>query len=108
MLGAAGTYDTGKPSPSGKTLKGRFVVIGSSGWLANGFLGFNGNGDLAINVVSWLASDEDMIAIRPRPKDERTIALNGGQMNRLRITSQFGLPLGVVLAGFAVWWRRRW
>ncbi len=33
MLGAAGTYTTGKENGNG-----RFVVVGSSSWMANGFL----------------------------------------------------------------------
>ena len=43
-IAAAGTYNTGKPNS-----QGRFVVIGSSSWAANRFLGFNGNSDLALN-----------------------------------------------------------
>jgi len=42
------------------------VVTGSSSWAANRFLRFNGNSDLALNAVNWLASDEDLISIRPR------------------------------------------
>jgi hypothetical protein len=30
-----------------------------------------------------------------------------GQLNVVRITSQFVLPLIVIFAGVSVWWRRR-
>jgi ABC-type uncharacterized transport system involved in gliding motility auxiliary subunit len=101
-LAAGGTYDTGKPNT-----QGRFVVVGSSSWVANRFIGFNGNGDLALNAVNWLSSDEDLISIRPKPQDDRRITMTRAQLNQVRLTSQFGLPLVIVIAGVAVWWKRR-
>jgi gliding motility-associatede transport system auxiliary component len=102
LLAAAGTYNTGKVNS-----QGRFVVVGSSTWAANNFIGFNGNRDLALNTVNWLASDEDLISIRPRERDDRRITLTQAQMSWLRITSQFLLPLLVIVTGVSVWWRRR-
>ncbi len=101
-LAAAGSYSTGK-----QNAQGRFVVVGSSTWIANRFIGFNGNGDLALNAVNWLASDEDLISIRPKPQDDRPIAMTRAQMNRVRLSSQFLLPFIVVIAGVGVWWKRR-
>lgn len=101
-LAAAGTYNTGKENS-----QGRFVVIGSSSWAANSFIEFNGNRDLALNTINWLASDEDLISIRPKDREDRRITLTRAQMNLLRISSQFVLPLVVVIAGLVIWWRRR-
>ena len=101
-IGAAGTYNTGKENS-----QGRFVVIGNSGWAANSFLAFNGNSDLMLNAVDWLASDEALISIRPKETEDRRLNLNRSQFALLRLVSQFGLPLIVIVAGFAVWWRRR-
>jgi ABC-type uncharacterized transport system involved in gliding motility auxiliary subunit len=101
-LAAAGTYNTGKENS-----QGRFVVVGSSDWLANSFIGFNGNRDLALNAMNWLSSDEDLISIRPKEQDDRRITMTNAQLNWVRITSQFVFPLAVVLAGLSVWWRRR-
>jgi ABC-type uncharacterized transport system involved in gliding motility auxiliary subunit len=102
LIAAAGTYNTGKENS-----QGRFVVIGSSAWAANSFIGFNGNRDLAVNAINWLASDEDLISIRPKEREDRRITLTQAQMRWLRISSQFLLPLIVVLGGVSVWWRRR-
>jgi ABC-type uncharacterized transport system involved in gliding motility auxiliary subunit len=99
---AAGTFNTGKPN-----VEGRFVVVGSSSWAANRFLGFNGNSDLASNAVNWLASDEDLISIRPKPPEDRRITLTRAQLIVVRSVSQFLLPLIVVMAGTMVWWKRR-
>ncbi|MGD0514336.1 MAG: GldG family protein [Terriglobales bacterium] len=101
-IAAAGTYNTGKQDS-----QGRFVVVGSSSWAANSFLKFNGNSDLALNTIDWLASDEDLISIRPKQEEDRRITMTQAQLNIVRITSQFLLPLVVVFAGVSVWWRRR-
>ncbi len=101
-LAAVGSYSTGKPNA-----QGRFAVVGSSSWVANRFLGFNGNGDLALNTVNWLSSDEDLISIRPKPEDNRPITMTRAQLNRVRLTSQFGFPLIVIVAGVVIWWKRR-
>jgi ABC-type uncharacterized transport system involved in gliding motility auxiliary subunit len=101
-IAAAGTYKTGKESS-----EGRFVVVGSSSWAANRFINFNGNNDLALNAVNWLASDEDLISIRPKQQEDRHVTMTRAQLNLVRLTSQFVLPLVVVVAGVGVWWKRR-
>ncbi len=101
-IAVAGSYRTGKEKS-----EGRFVVVGSSAWAANSFISFNGNRDLAMNTVNWLASDEDLISIRPKDRDDRRITMTRSQLNWVGITSLGILPLGIVGAGVTVWWRRR-
>jgi gliding motility-associatede transport system auxiliary component len=101
-IAAAGTYNTGKQDS-----QGRFVVVGSSSWAANSFINFNGNSDLALNAVDWLSSDEDLISIRPKEREDRRVTMTRAQLNLVRTTSQFLLPLIVVVAGVSVWWKRR-
>lgn len=101
-IAVAGTYNTGKENS-----QGRFVVVGSSGWAANRFINFNGNNDLALNAINWLSSDEDLISIRPKPQDDRRITMTRSQVSLVRATSQFILPLVIVVAGVGVWWQRR-
>jgi len=101
-IAVAGSYRTGKEKS-----EGRFVVVGSSAWAANSFISFNGNRDLAMNTINWLASDEDLISIRPKDRDDRRITMTRSQLNWVGITSLGILPLGIVIAGVTVWWRRR-
>ena len=102
MLAAAGTYSTGKDNS-----QGRFVVVGSSSWLDNGFIEFNGNNDLAMNTINWLSSDEDLISIRPKEQEDRRITMTRAQLSWVRAVSQFMLPGIVVIAGVGVWLKRR-
>jgi ABC-type uncharacterized transport system involved in gliding motility auxiliary subunit len=101
-IAAAGTYNTGKQNS-----QGRFVVVGSSSWAANQFFEWNGNSDLALNAVNWLSSDEDLISIRPKPPEDRRVTMTRAQLSLVRLTSQFTLPLAVVVIGISVWWKRR-
>ena len=102
VLGAAGTYNTGKPNDSG-----RFVVVGSSGFLDNHMLHFQGNSDLALDVVNWLSSDEDLISIRPKQAEDRRLTLNQQQSNIFTYTDLYFLPLLVIVLGVATYLKRR-
>lgn len=101
-IAAAGSYTTGKENS-----EGRFVVVGSSSWAANGFLGFNGNSDLALNAMNWLSSDEDLISIRPKEQENSTLTMTLSQFSWVRLSTQFLLPGALLLIGVSVWWRRR-
>ncbi len=98
-LAAAGTYN-------GKT-PGRFVVVGSSMWAGNGFIRFNGNRDLLLNMVNWLNADEDLISIRPKAPDDRPLNISAQKLNMVFWLSVVLFPLGVVGFGMATWWKRR-
>jgi ABC-type uncharacterized transport system involved in gliding motility auxiliary subunit len=101
-LGAAGTYTTGK-----ETGNGRFVVVGTSSFAINNFIGFDGNRDLFLNMLSWLSSDEDLISIRPKEATDRPLNMNQRQVTLMFYSSVIGLPLLIVVMGVGVWWRRR-
>jgi ABC-type uncharacterized transport system involved in gliding motility auxiliary subunit len=83
------------------------VVVGSGRFPANNYIGFNGNKDLFVNTVNWLSSDEDLISIRPKERENRGVNLSVSQMRRVFFLSVVGLPLLMLLSGVAVWWRRR-
>jgi len=85
----------------------RVVVAGDSDFCADGFSNFGGNLDLAMNAVSWLAEEEDLIAIRPREREDRRVSLTEGQAAAIRGGLLLFLPLSVIGLGIGVWWRRR-
>jgi ABC-type uncharacterized transport system involved in gliding motility auxiliary subunit len=100
VLAAAGSYKRNTPAD-----EGRFVVAGTSEFAANYALRYIGNRDLFLNMVNWLASDEDLISIRPKDPDDRRLEM--AQALVLKTTSQFVIPIGIILVGVIVWWRRR-
>jgi ABC-type uncharacterized transport system involved in gliding motility auxiliary subunit len=102
ILAAAGTYTSGKENGNG-----RFVVVGTSRWIGNGFLTFNGNRDLYLNMLNWLSSDEDLISIRPKDPEDRRLNMNPRQATMLFYGSVVLLPLAIIVAGVGVWWKRR-
>jgi ABC-type uncharacterized transport system involved in gliding motility auxiliary subunit len=102
VLGAAGTYKGDKPNDNG-----RFVVIGNSGFLTNGMLGFQANRDLALNAVNWLSSDEDLISIRPKEAEDRRLNVTQRQMNSFFYLDLIAIPLIIILAGVSIFAKRR-
>lgn len=100
-LAAAGTYNS---SP-----QGRFVVVGTSLAAQNSIVGSRplGNRDLMVNIVNWLSSDEDLISIRPKPREERPVNLTTQRMQFAFWAGIVGWPLVVVGTGVATWWKRR-
>jgi len=102
VLAAASTYKTGKEAGNG-----RFVVVGSSRWVTNGYLRAGGNRDLFLNMLNWLSADEDLISIRPKEPEDRRLNMTQQQISLVLYSSVIMIPLLIVVAGVGVWWRRR-
>jgi len=83
------------------------VVCGDSDFTANSSLTLGGNGDLFLNSVSWLAEEEELISIRPKPPVSRMLILSPGEARFVQYSSVVLLPLAVLAVGTVVWWRRR-
>ncbi len=106
-LAVAMTKEIKPASDSGSALKARMVVVGNSSFPINANFQAGGNGNLFLNMVSWLAQDEDLISIRPKPPEDRRIILSQSQIAMLRLVTVFLLPGVVLVAGIVVWTRRR-
>lgn len=99
--------DVNSPAEEASAKVGRFVIIGTSKWATNGSVGRYENRNLLVNMINWLAGDEDLISIPPKPESESTIVLSPTQLRVVNLTAVFGIPLLVVFAGVLVWLRRR-
>ncbi len=100
----------GGESPAGPDSaknESRVVVVGDSDFAANFIVGFQGNRDLFMNMVSWLAQQENLIAIRPREPEDRRVTLTADQQKRIVLLTLVLIPLAIVGAGVYSWWRRR-
>ena len=102
--GASDNEEEGK-EPERET---RIVLVGDSDFVANRYLeGVGGNLDLFLNMLSWLAKDEDLIAVRPRDPTDRQVTLTERDSNMLFWSTVILLPLATLMMGVSVWYRRR-
>jgi ABC-type uncharacterized transport system involved in gliding motility auxiliary subunit len=92
---------------SAPTKKAHLVVVGDSDFASNQYFNLYGNGDFFLNTASWLAKEENLIAIRPRQRKWSPITLTETQGNLIFMLGIIALPGLVMLAGFRVWWKRR-
>ena len=90
-----------------KPAKARIVVVGTADFASNQFLGAQGNRDFFLNVVSWLAEQEDMISIRPKDTRQNPIMLTSAQSNIVYWLPLVVLPGAVLFCGIMVVVRRR-
>jgi ABC-type uncharacterized transport system involved in gliding motility auxiliary subunit len=85
----------------------RVVVIGDSDFASNQYFGQQRNGDLFLNAVSWLAEDEDLISVRPRSQENRSIQMTRASSSVLFWVTIVLLPGSALVSGILVWLRRR-
>ena len=85
----------------------RVVVFGDSDFASNAYGGVPGNPNLFANAVSWLAQQENLIAIRPKAPDDRRVTMTARQQQLVALTSIVVMPALVFAAGIYTWWRRR-
>jgi ABC-type uncharacterized transport system involved in gliding motility auxiliary subunit len=85
----------------------RVVVVGGSSFLSNAFAGLLSNLDLGINMLNWLAADDELITIQPRARVDSTLTLSQASLNAIGLGFLFALPAALLSAGGAIWWRRR-
>jgi ABC-type uncharacterized transport system involved in gliding motility auxiliary subunit len=106
-LAVAVTKEIKPESDKGPATKGRMVIVGTSNFPIDSYFGNQGNGNLFLNMVSWLAQDEDLISIRPKPPEDRRILMSQSQLSLVRLLAIFVLPGIVLVIGIAVIVNRR-
>ena len=70
-------------------------------------MAIEGNRDLFMNTVNWLAQQENLIAIRPREAADRRITLTANKSAGMFWMPIVFIPAIVLGAGVFSWWRRR-
>lgn len=85
----------------------RILVIGSGHFLANTYLGNGGNLDFGVNLINWLAGDEQLITIQPRVTRDSRLVFNESDLTLIVVVSLIVLPLLLLLSGIFIWRYRR-
>jgi ABC-type uncharacterized transport system involved in gliding motility auxiliary subunit len=98
----------------------RVVVVGNANFLSNTHITSESNLDLGLNMVNWLAGDDSLITIQPKPLKDMNVTIpqsGWGHFWALIVFMpifgvSFGLfqviiPLALLVTGVMLWWKRR-
>jgi ABC-type uncharacterized transport system involved in gliding motility auxiliary subunit len=85
----------------------RVVVIGDGDFLSNAYLGNGGNLELGVNLITWLAHDDQFMDIPVKTAQDRTLQLSTLAQGVIGLGFLFVLPLLMAAGGVGIWWRRR-
>lgn len=85
----------------------RVIVIGDSDFLSNAYLGNGGNVELGLNLFNWLNHDDQFITVTARTASDVNLELGKTAQIIIGFGFLFGIPLVLLGAGAAIWWRRR-
>lgn len=107
-----GEVDTGtmSPAPAAPSPVGRLVIVGSSAFVTNANIGLYGNRDFTLNLLGWLAAEDDLLDLRGRRTSFQPLLLTDAMRGRLGWISVLawpGLVGGVWLAAVLQRGRRR-
>ncbi|MDM7926993.1 MAG: GldG family protein [bacterium] len=87
-------------------VQSRLAVFGDADFANNSYFRVQGNGDLFMNTVSWLAEEEDLISIRAKQPEDRRVFLNAKQGRLVFWLTVVAMPLAAALAGVWMYIRR--
>ncbi len=82
------------------------AVFGDSDFASNGYWKNQGNADIFLNTINYLAEEEDLISIRPKDIDDRRVTLTQADVKMLFYLVVIAIPLLVIIAGVVFYIRR--
>jgi ABC-type uncharacterized transport system involved in gliding motility auxiliary subunit len=100
----SGEQEKSSAEPKGK---GQLLVVGDSDFISNSHFELSGNGDLFLNMINFLAEEEDLITIGSRDAAGRPMLMTPGQANLFLLTVMVLMPLVVIMTGIGVYRVRR-
>jgi len=82
------------------------VVFGDSDFAKNGYWRNQGNADIFLNTINYLAEEEDLITIRPKEYDDRRVTLTQADVKVIFYLVVIAVPLIVIIAGVVFYIKR--
>ena len=86
--------------------KARLAVVGDSDFAVNAYFNVQGNGNLFLNTVSWLAQEEDLISVRAKDPEDRRLTLTQKQSRMILYIGVILLPVLIFASGIYVYAKR--
>lgn len=85
----------------------RVVVVGNAAFLSNTYIGNGGNLQLGTAIVNWLAAEDALVSLDPRPAADSRLEIDQMTLYAIAFGFLLVMPLFFVLTGVVIWWRRR-
>jgi ABC-type uncharacterized transport system involved in gliding motility auxiliary subunit len=85
----------------------RVAVLGDGDFLSNTYIGNGGNLDLGMNLVDWVARDDDYINVPARSAGDVALNLSPLWLTVIGFGFLLLLPLAFFATGVMIWLRRR-
>ncbi len=98
-----GPITVGAVSQKGKST---VIVFGDSDFAMNGYFNQQGNGNLFLNTINFLAEEEDLISIRPKQPQDRRLTLTQAEVSSIFYLVVIAIPLLLVILGVVIFIRR--
>jgi len=86
--------------------KTTLAVFGDSDFAKNGYWQNQGNSNLFLNTVNYLAEEEDLISIRPKDIDDRRVTLTQAEVKTIFYLVVIAIPLLVIIGGVVFYIKR--
>ncbi len=106
--GADGGEEKNEPrNVNQNSSSGNFIVFGDSDFVSNSYINLQGNGDLFLSSVNWLAEEGDLVSIRPKIGKSDILLLTRANQQMVFWLPVVILPAIVLIIGVLVLVRRR-
>lgn len=83
------------------------AVFGDSDFASNAQFSASVNGDLFLNTISYLAEEEDLLAIRPKDKGKNSLSMSAGQADLIFYLSLMFVPAMPLILGIYTFLKKR-
>jgi hypothetical protein len=118
MLDAKSTFDKSRDFPGPVNIatalertvgdrEQRVIVVGTGHFLSNSFIGNGGNLALGVSMMNWLAGEDALVTIDPRPAADTRLEVGTMHLYAIAVIVLLLFPLIFAVTGGVVWWRRR-
>jgi ABC-type uncharacterized transport system involved in gliding motility auxiliary subunit len=86
--------------------KTSLAIFGDSDFASNAYFQNEGNANIFLNTINYLAEEDDLISIRPKDFDDRRVTLTQAEVSTLFYLIVIAIPLLVVITGVIFYIRR--